>query len=110
MRDSQLCSRPVRPRNPPVTFCQCVFDCFSFTRGELLLIVGEDTGAGEAPRGVLFLWAQPGFVNDKSIPVREDYGTLDDILQFSNVPWPIVASEKIRGTFTYFADFLSRLL
>src|SRR5215471_20383477 len=110
MRDSQLRSRPARSRNTPVTLCQCVFDCFSFTSGELLLILGQDTGAGETPAGGLRPGAQPGLVDGKGIPVSEDDGTFDDILQFSNVPWPVVAPEKIRGSFTYFADFLSGLL
>src|SRR5215471_21068906 len=103
MRDSQLRSRPVRPRNSPLTLCQCVFDCFSFTSGELLLILGEDPGAGQTPPSDLLPWAQPSLIDDEGIPIREDYRTLDDILQFSDVPRPVVASEKIRRSFTYFA-------
>src|SRR5215469_4694749 len=110
MRDSQPSSRPARSRNTPVTLCQCVFDCFSFTSGELLLILGQETGARETPPNGLFPWAQPSLIDDEGIPIREDYRTLDDILQFSDVPRPVVASEKIRRSFTYFADSLSRLL
>src|SRR5262252_7929689 len=110
MRNSQPRSRPARSRNPPVTLCQCVFDCFSFTSGKLLLILGQDTGAGQTPPSGLLPWAQPSLVDDEGIPIREDYRTLNDILQFSDVPRPVVASEKVRGLFTYFADSLSRLL
>src|SRR5215472_933095 len=110
MRDSQPSSRPARSRNTPVTLCQCVFDGFSFTSGELLLILGQDTGAGETPAGGLRPRAQPSLVDDEGIPIREDYRTLNDILQFSDVPRPVVGSEKVRGLFTYSADSLSRLL
>ena len=36
------------------------------------------------------LACKPGLIDPKGIPGAEDYGSLDDILQLTNIAWPMI--------------------
>src|SRR6185503_4138018 len=40
---------------------------------------------------------EPRLVNGERIAVAQDYGPLDDVLEFPNVPWPVVPPEERQG-------------
>jgi hypothetical protein len=46
----------------------------------------------------------------KGIPSAEDYGSLDDILQLTNIACPMIGLAKLERVFVDLADLLSRLL
>ena len=53
---------------------------------------------------------QPCLVDGERFSFAQDHGTLDYVLQFADVTWPIVGLEKIQRLLLYMADPLSRSL
>src|SRR5216683_2170577 len=105
--NSQDCSRTTRARNATLAFCQCGFDCFSFAVGKIPLVVGENAGARNAPRDLVRLWTQPCLIDGERFAIAQDHSTLDHVLQFADVPWPIVGLENVEGLLLDMADCLS---
>src|SRR5258708_6140453 len=105
--DFQDCRRTTRARNATLAFYQCGFDCFSFAVGKIPLVVGENAGTRNAPRGLVRLWTQPCLIDGKRFAFAQDHGTLDHVLQFADVPWPIVGLENVEGLLLDMADCLS---
>ena len=107
MGDSQLYSRATRARNATLAFGQCGLDGLSFILGKCFLFLPEDASARDRPSGhSVRLALQPRLVNGESLPVAQDYGTLNYILQFANIPRPIVGLKEIQGPLVDLCDLL----
>ena len=65
--------------------------------------------SGRGRSGRLGRWRS--FIIDRQgILSTKNYGSLDDILQFTNIAWPIIELAKVECVLVDFADSLSRLL
>jgi len=105
--NSQLCGRPRRARNSTTTRLQCRFNDFSFTIGEFPFIFGENARARKhAVACLIRLPSQPRLVNRERFLLAENYSTFNNILQFTDIPWPVVCLKQIECLPLYAADFL----
>ena len=50
---------------------------------------------------------QPGLINEERVSITQDHGTLNDVLQFADVSWPIVGLEKLQRLLLDMADPLA---
>src|SRR6266850_4863955 len=94
-RNPELCRSAVGSGDPPSRRGQGGLDHPSFgLRLDALLLSqrGADRDAWLACGvGVA---CEPRLVNGERVAVAQDHGPLDDILEFPNVPWPVVRLEE----------------
>src|SRR2546428_9025122 len=94
-RNPELCRGAVGSGDPPSRCGQSGLDHLSFgIRLDALLLCqrGADRNAWLAC-GV-GLAREPRLVNGERVAVAQDHGPLDDVLEFPNIPWPVVRLEE----------------
>src|SRR5258708_10152095 len=94
-RNSELCGGAVGSGDPPSRQGQSGLDHLSLgLRLDALLLYqrGADRNAWLACGDRVA--REPRLVNGERVAVAQDHGPLDDVLEFPNVPWPVVRLEE----------------
>src|SRR2546422_1751852 len=94
-RNPELCCGAVASGDPPSRRGQRGLDHLSFgLRLDALLLCQRraDRNAWLGCGGGVA--REPRLVNGERVAVAQDYGPLDDVLEFPNVPWPAVRLEE----------------
>ncbi len=107
-RNSQLGGRARRASDPTSTLGQCCLDQFLL----LILVQPQQSCSGQAlrTRSTQRLGHQPGLVYRKGLTVTQDQAALNQVLQLSNVAWPLVSLKQFQCLLIYFLDLLPGLL
>jgi len=87
-----------------VALPQCGFDNFLF-------LPGQDTiQRTRSLAGIRDFPPKPGFVDRKSSVLAQDDGSLNHVLQFTNVPRPVIRLQQCDALFVDRSEFLSSFL
>src|SRR5271156_3265689 len=90
-RDAELGGRTPGTSDDSFGLPQCSFEHFSFS-------LHETCNERDRCRQWFRSYSRkPGFLYPERIPVAQDHCPLDYILQFANIPWPVIGLEQLEG-------------